>query len=148
MANGTVTARATANDGSGKLDHLLSPSATRSSLSRVSRLLVPVSSDLITTDDGTLQLTAGGLSVKCPQNKTVTWSIVNGTGQGRRSIRRDLSQRWRWYGNSEGYGQMTAVGIRITHHYHRATRSSLSTGITVTDAGWATLITTMTAHCS
>lgn len=80
IANGTVTARATANDGS---------DVSGSLVITITNQLVPVSginvagtggSSIITTDNGTLQLIATVLPSNAT-NKTVTWTITNGTGQ-------------------------------------------------------------------
>jgi uncharacterized protein YjdB len=80
VANGTVTARATANDGSGVVGSLVIS---------ISGQIIPVTSitvtgaggaSAITSDNGTLQLTAT-VTPSDATNKTVTWSIVNGTGQ-------------------------------------------------------------------
>ena len=76
--NGTVTARATANDGTGIFGTMII---------NISNQVVPVTgititgagdATTITTDNGSLQLSAAVL----PENstdKTVTWSLVNGT---------------------------------------------------------------------
>ncbi|HLO57447.1 MAG TPA: Ig-like domain-containing protein [Bacteroidales bacterium] len=80
ISNGTVTARATANDGSGVFGTLLIT---------ISNQVVSVSSisvtgaggaSIITSDNGTLQLTATVLPENAT-NKTITWSVQNGTGQ-------------------------------------------------------------------
>ena len=80
VANGTVTARATANDGSGIYGTFI---ITNSNLS------VPVTgititgaggATTITTDNGTLQLSAAVLPANAT-NSTISWSLVNGTGQ-------------------------------------------------------------------
>jgi uncharacterized protein YjdB len=80
VANGTVTARATANDGSGVYGTLIIT---------ISNQVIPISSitvtgaggiKTITTDNGTLQLSAT-VSPSNATNKTVTWSVSNGTGQ-------------------------------------------------------------------
>ena len=80
VSNGTVTARATANDGSGVSDQLVIT---------ISGQVIPVSSisvtgaggaSTITQDKGTLALTATVTPANAT-NKTVTWSIANGTGQ-------------------------------------------------------------------
>ena len=80
VANGTVTARATANDGSGVYGELVIT---------ISGQIIPVAgitvtgaggSSIITTDGGQLQLTAT-VTPADATNKTVTWSITNGTGQ-------------------------------------------------------------------
>ncbi len=80
VSNGTVTARATANDGSGVSGQLIIT---------ISGQVIPVSSisvtgaggaSTITQDKGTLALTATVTPANAT-NKTVTWSIANGTGQ-------------------------------------------------------------------
>ncbi len=80
VANGTVTARATANDGSGVVGSLVIT---------ITNQVIPVASITVTgaggssviiTDYGQLQLTAAVLPTDAT-NKTVTWSIINGTGQ-------------------------------------------------------------------
>jgi uncharacterized protein YjdB len=80
ISNGTVTARATATDGTG-----ISGTLTIT----ISGQIVPVTSisvtgaggaTIITSDNGTLQLTATVLPSGA-SNKVVTWSIVNGSGQ-------------------------------------------------------------------
>jgi uncharacterized protein YjdB len=75
VANGTVTARATANDGSGVYGTMGITISNQS---------VPVTSitisggTAITTGGGTLQLTASVLPANAT-NKTVTWSITSGS---------------------------------------------------------------------
>jgi uncharacterized protein YjdB len=78
--NGTVTVRATANDGSGVYGTLVVT---------ISNQIVPVTgitvrgtggATTIRTDNGSLQLSASILPSNAT-NKTVTWSLVNGTGQ-------------------------------------------------------------------
>ena len=78
IANGTVTARATARDGSGVYGTLTIT---------ISNQIIPVtglqlpgsgSATTITTDNGTLQLSAAVLPSDAT-NKTVTWSIASGT---------------------------------------------------------------------
>ena len=80
VSNGTVTARATANDGSGVVGSLVIT---------ISGQVIPVTgitvtgaggSSVIGTDNGQLQLTAT-VTPSDATNKTVTWSILNGTGQ-------------------------------------------------------------------
>ena len=80
VSNGTVTARATANDGSGIAGSLVIT---------ITSQVIPVTgitvtgaggSTTITQDNGQLQLTAA-VQPSNATNKTVTWSIVNGTGQ-------------------------------------------------------------------
>ena len=80
VSNGTVTARATANDGSGVIGSLTIT---------ISSQVIPVTgitvtgasgATTITTDNGTLQLTAT-VAPTDATNKTVTWSVVNSTGQ-------------------------------------------------------------------
>ena len=78
--DGTVTARATANDGSGIYGTLIITIANQ---------MIPVTSISVTgaggsasisADNGTLQLSASVLPSNAT-NKTVTWSIANGTGE-------------------------------------------------------------------
>ena len=80
VSNGTVTARATANDGSGVVGSIVIT---------ISGQVIPVTgititgasgATTITTDNGTLQLTAT-VTPADATTKTVTWSVVNGTGQ-------------------------------------------------------------------
>ena len=80
ITSGTVTARATANDGSGIFGTLVIT---------ITNQTIPVTgitvtgaggSSQITSDNGTLQLTAA-VSPTTATNKAVTWSVVNGTGQ-------------------------------------------------------------------
>ncbi len=80
LTNGTVTARATANDGSGIYGTL--PIT-------ISNQVIPVTgitlagaggSSLITSDNGSLQLTAT-VSPTNATNQAITWSLTNGTGQ-------------------------------------------------------------------
>ena len=80
VANGTVTARATANDGSGVYGQLVIT---------ISGQVIPVAgitvtgeggATTITEDNGTLALTATVTPANAT-NKSVTWSITNGTGQ-------------------------------------------------------------------
>ena len=78
--NGTVTAIATAKDGSGIIGSLLIT---------ISNQLVPVTgitvngaggSAVITINKGTLQLSASVVPVNAT-SKTVTWTLTNGTGK-------------------------------------------------------------------
>ena len=80
VSNGTVTARATANDGSGIYGTLVIT---------ISSQVIPVNgitvtgaggATTITTDNGTLQLSAA-IAPTNATNQTVTWTIANGTGQ-------------------------------------------------------------------
>jgi uncharacterized protein YjdB len=79
-ANGSVTVRATATDGSAIFGTIILT---------ISNQVIPVSSisitgaggaSIITTDNGTLQLSASVLPGNAT-NKNVTWTIANGTGQ-------------------------------------------------------------------
>ena len=80
VSTGTVTARATARDGSGVYGSLVIT---------ISNQVVPVSGITVTTSsgtasiaatNGTLQLSASVLPINAT-DKSVTWSIINGTGQ-------------------------------------------------------------------
>lgn len=81
LTNGTVTARATANDGSGVFG-ILGISITNQ-VEPVTGITVSGTGGIstISTDNGTLQLIATILPVNAT-NKSVTWSLSNGTGQG------------------------------------------------------------------
>ena len=140
VSNGTVTARATANDGSGVVGSLIIT---------ISGQVIPVTgititgtggATTITTDNGTLQLTAN-VTPSDATNKTVTWSIINGTGQA----------------TINSTGLLTAVSngtvtARATANDGSGVVGSLIitisgqvipvTGITVTGTGGATTITT------
>jgi len=139
VSNGTVTARATANDGSGIYGQLVIT---------ISGQTIPVTgisvtgaggSSMITTDGGQLQLTATVTPTNAT-NQTVTWSITNGTGQA--TI------------NSSGLvtavsgGTVTAVatatdgsGVQGTLTITITNQFIPVTGITVTGAGGLTTIT-------
>lgn len=78
--NGTVTARATANDGSGVFGTLVITISNQIVLVTGITITGASGETIITADNGTLQLTAGILPLDA-SDKTVTWSIVNGTGQ-------------------------------------------------------------------
>jgi uncharacterized protein YjdB len=134
--NGTVTARATANDGSGVFGSYVITNSNQ---------VVPVSvitvtgtggASTITTENGTLQLSATVLPAFAT-NKTVTWSIINGTGQASISATglvtaiADGTVTARAMSN-DGSGVFGTMVI---------TNSKSVTGITVTGAGGATTIT-------
>ena len=140
VANGTVTARATANDGSGVVGSLVIT---------ISSQVIPVTgitvtgaggSTTITTDNGTLQLTAT-VTPTDATNKTVTWSIVNGTGQatinttGLVTAVANGTVTARATAN-DGSGVVGSLVITISSQVIPVT------GITVTGAGGATTITT------
>ena len=140
VSNGTVTARATANDGSGVVGSLIIT---------ISGQVIPVTgitvtgaggSSVIGTDNGQLQLTAT-IAPANATNQTVTWSIINGTGQG--------------FINSTGLvtavssGTVTAVatandgsGVTGTFVITITNQFIPVTNITVTGTGGSTTITT------
>jgi len=137
--NGTVTAKASSNDGSGVYGTILIT---------VSNQIVPVTSiavtgtggaTTITTDKGTLQLSAAVLPSNAT-NKTVTWSIVNGTGQA--TI--NTSGRVTAIDNGIVTARATAndgSGIYGTLVIAISNQIVLQSGIIVTGAGGATIIT-------
>ena len=110
VSNGTVTARATANDGSGVYGTLIIT---------ISSQVIPVTgititgaggSSTITTDNGTLQLSAA-IAPTNATNQSVTWTIANGTGQATisstglvRQYRAEQSQQ----------GQLPMMGLIFT----------------------------------
>ena len=140
VSNGTVTARATANDGSGVVGTLVIT---------ISNQVIPVTgitvtgaggSSLITTDNGTLQLTAT-IAPTNATNQTVTWSVVNGTGQATISTTGLVTAvsngtvTARATAN-DGSGVVGTLAITISNQVIPVT------GITVTGAGGSSLITT------
>ena len=140
VSNGTVTARATANDGSGVVGSLIIT---------ISGQVIPVTgitvtgaggATTITTDNGTLQLTAT-VTPADATNKTVTWSVVNGTGQatinstGLVTAVSNGTVTARATAN-DGSGVVGSLVITISGQVIPVT------GITVTGTGGATTITT------
>ena len=139
VADGTVTARATANDGSGVSGQLVIT---------ISGQTIPVTgitvtgaggSSVISSDGGQLQLTAT-VTPSNATNNTVTWSIINGTGQATISSNGvvtavsngTVTARATANDGSGVYGQLV---ITISDQVIPVT------GITVTGAGGATTIT-------
>ena len=78
VTNGTVTARATANDASGVYGTLSITISNQVILVNGITLTGAGGATTITSDNGTLQLSAGVMPVNAT-NKTVTWSISSGT---------------------------------------------------------------------
>ncbi len=97
-------------------------------------------STTITTDNGTLQLTAT-VTPSDATNKTVTWSVVNGTGQATINTQ-DLSQQLPTVRLQPGLRPMTAVGVVGSLVITISNQVIPVTGITVTGAGGSSLITT------
>ncbi len=139
VANGTVTARATANDGSGIVGSLVIT---------ITGQVIPVTgitvtgaggASTITQDNGQLQLTAT-VQPSDATNKTVTWSVVNGTGQatinstGLVTAVSNGTVTARATAN-DGSGIVGSLVITITGQVIPVT------GITVTGAGGSTTIT-------
>jgi len=139
VSNGTVTARATANDGSGVYGQLVIT---------ISDQVIPVTgitvtgaggATTITQDNGTLALTATVTPANAT-NKSVTWSIINGTGQATINstglvtavANGTVTARATANDGSGVYGQLV---ITISGQVIPVT------GITVTGAGGATTIT-------
>jgi uncharacterized protein YjdB len=81
LKDGNATAKATANDGSGVYGELTITISNQSFIS-VTGITVTGAGGVTTinTNKGTLQLTATVIPENA-ENKTVTWSIVNGTGK-------------------------------------------------------------------
>ena len=140
LDNGTVTAKATANDGSG---------VSGTFAITILHQIIPVTgitvsgaggSNLITTDGGSLQLTATVVPANAT-DKTILWTITNGTGQA--SI------------NSAGVvsavenGTVTAIatasdgsGINGTFIINISNQTTSVTGITVSGTTGSTAINT------
>ncbi|MGD0756306.1 MAG: Ig-like domain-containing protein [Bacteroidales bacterium] len=138
--NGTVTVRATANDGSGvfgALDVLIS-----NQIIHVSSLTVSgaAGATTITIDKGSLQLSAAILPVNAT-NKTVTWSVINGTGQATINstgllVAVDNGTVTARATANDGSGVYGTMVISISNQIISVT------SITLTGAGNATIITT------
>ena len=77
VSNGTVTARATANDGSGVVGSLVISISNQSIAVATITVSGEGGASSINTDGGTLQLTATVLPSDA-SNKGVSWSIING----------------------------------------------------------------------
>jgi uncharacterized protein YjdB len=138
--NGTVTARATANDGSGVYGTLIIT---------ISNQVIPITNitvtgaggaTAITADNGTLQLNAAVLPANAT-NKAVTWSLTNGTGQatinstGLVTAAANGTVTAKATAN-DGSGVYGTLIITISNQVFPVTN------ITVTGAGGATAITT------
>jgi uncharacterized protein YjdB len=140
LANGTVTATATANDGSG---------VSGSLVLTLSNQIVPVAgisvtgaggATTITTYNGTLQLSAV-ITPASATNKTVTWSIINGTGSA------SISTSGLVTALANGTVTATATandgsGVSGSLVITLSNQTVHVTGITVTGAGGATTIST------
>jgi len=140
VSNGTVTARATANDGSGIVGLLVIA---------ISGQIIPVTSitvtgaggsSIISSDNGTLQLSATVLPADAT-NKTVTWSIVNGTGQATINALGlvtavSIGTITAIATGNDGYGVTGTLLITITNQFVAVS------GITVSGAGGETTIVT------
>ena len=140
VSNGTVTARATANDGSGLYGTLVI--TINSQVIPVTGITVTGAggSSVITTDNGTLQLSAA-IAPATATNKTVTWTIANGTGQATISSTGLVTA----VSNGTVTARATAndgSGIFGTLVITISSQVIPVTGITVTGAGGSSVITT------
>jgi uncharacterized protein YjdB len=135
--NGTVIATATANDGSGVTGTLTITNSNQ---------IVPVTGitvtgtggvTTITTDNGALQLSAAILPANAT-NKSVTWTVINGTGQATINASGLLSA----VANGTVTARATANDGSAVFGTLSITISIIVTGITVTGTGGATTITT------
>jgi uncharacterized protein YjdB len=140
IANGTVTAWATANDGSGVYGTLTITITNQTVLVTGITVTGAEGANTITTDNGTLQLNAT-ITPEDASNKEVTWSVQNETGQASIDasglvtaiVNGTVTARATANDGSGVYGTLT---ITITNQI------VLVTGITVTGAGGANTITT------
>jgi uncharacterized protein YjdB len=141
ITNGTVTARATAKDGSGIYGQMVITISNQSDIPVASIAVTGAGgATTIVTDKGTLQLTAT-VSPDNAKNKTVTWSVINGTGKA--SINTTglvtagsngtITARATANDNSNVFGELT---ITISNQIVKVT------GITVTGAGGSASIST------
>ena len=140
IANGTVTAIAAANDGSGVSGSLVITITNQIILVTSITVTGAGGATSISTDNGTLQLSAAVLPDNAT-NKSVTWSMVNGTGQATINSSGLVT--------AQGSGTVTAwatandgseiYGILVITLSNQVIPVS---GITVTGAGGASIITT------
>jgi uncharacterized protein YjdB len=140
VSNGTVTARATANDGSGIYGTLVITINNQVILITRITLASAKGEAIITTDNGTLQLSTS-IAPATASNQTVTWSIVNNTGQASIDSRGLVTAiangivTARATAN-DGSGIFGELAITISNQFVAVA------GITVTGAGGATTIDT------
>jgi len=80
ISSGTVTARATASDGSGVFGELAINISSEIVLVSNIKIKSTIKSSFITSVNGTLQLEAE-IAPTDATDQTVTWSIINGTGE-------------------------------------------------------------------
>jgi uncharacterized protein YjdB len=131
--NGTVTARATAADGSGVYGNLIITISKQINLITGIIIAGAGSLSVITSDKGTLQLTET-VSPSNATDKSVTWSVINGTGQavissgGIVTAIANGSVTAKAMAN-DGSGIFSTYSIAITNQIQKIT------GITVTGSG-------------
>jgi uncharacterized protein YjdB len=138
IASGTVTARATANDGSGVYGTLLITISNQ--VIPVKGITVTGSKGItsITTNHGTLELSAT-ISPLNATNQTVSWSIINDTGQATINSTGLVTA----ISNGMVTAQATAndgSGVYGTLFITISNQVISVTGITITGAGGATTI--------
>ncbi|NVO03773.1 MAG: Ig-like domain-containing protein [Bacteroidetes bacterium] len=141
VADGIVTVKATANDGSGVFGTLVITISNQTVLVSSITVTGALGATTITTNAGTLQMNSAILPVNAT-NQTVTWSVINGTGTA----------------TINGTGLLTAVSngtvtVRATANdgsgvfgeaiITLSNQNILVTSITVTGFGGATTITTL-----
>ena len=140
VADGTVTARATANDGSGVYGQLLITISGQTVLVAKMYVAAAKGEPVISTPKGTLQLSVM-VQPDNATNKTVTWSVINVTGEatinstGLVTAIADGTVVARATAN-DGSGVFADITISIINQI------VLVTGITVTGEGGLTTITT------
>ncbi|MBN1789434.1 MAG: Ig-like domain-containing protein, partial [Bacteroidales bacterium] len=138
-SEGTATATATATDGSGIAGTLLITIASQPKLVTDITVIGTGGATTITTNDGTLQL-AAAIEPADASNKTVIWSIANGTGQA------SINTTGLVTAISNGTVTATATatdgsGVKGSLVITISGQVVLVTGITVTGAGGAATIT-------
>jgi uncharacterized protein YjdB len=145
VANGTVTARATANDGSGIIGDLVVTISNQNPTVLVTSITVTGQggATTITTQGGTLQMLEAILPANAT-NQTVTWSVANGTGSATISAAGLLTAT----GNGTVTVTATAAdgsgitGTKVITISNQSTATVLITSITVDGQGGASTITT------
>ncbi|MFN8133691.1 MAG: Ig-like domain-containing protein [Bacteroidales bacterium] len=138
--NGTVTAIATATDGSGVAGYF--EITISNQLTPVSSITITgaAGSNTISTDKGTLQLSATVLP-ETATNKTVTWSLTNGSGEA------SISQDGLVTAINNGTVTVTATatdGSGVAGYFEITISNQLTlvSSITITGAGGSNTIST------
>ena len=104
IANGIVTARATANDGSGIFGELAITISNQFVAVTGITVMGQGGATTIDTDDGTLQMIATILPANATE-QSVTWSLVRWEGTCRNKSNRTGHCKIKWKNYSQSYGK-------------------------------------------